>query len=251
MTSRSAQIAGTIRQALQLDRDWMRAVEEDNRDYTPWMPFNSISFIALLAESLTGADVSSRTRRDLVFLDVGCGPGCKMLIARDIFGLDVHGFDRREEYVKAARTLGLDADVADAETYDGYGAADIIWANRVARNGVIQARIEQKMIRDMSPGAIVIMANYELDPPPWLPVLEDAEARRGIWQKPAPASARLPGSKRYGRSCPQPGMDGRGEWFPSTAQEPFPRWLACVHARPAGQGSAGSAGQKWPFSHSK
>jgi trans-aconitate methyltransferase len=185
VTSRSAQISVTLRRAVQLDKDWMRAVDEDNRAYTPWMPFNSMEFLTLLAEADAAADVTSRTQRDLVFLDVGCGPGPKMLIARDLFGLDVRGFDRRGEYVSAARTLGLDAEVADAETYGGYGAADIIWANRVARDGQIQARIEQKMMRDMKPGAIVIMANMEIVPPGWHPVLEDAEARRGIWQKPA------------------------------------------------------------------
>jgi hypothetical protein len=90
----------------------MRAVDEDNRAYTPWMPFNTPAFISLLAEALAEADVTSRTRRDLVFLDIGCGPGPKMLVARDLFGLDAHGFDRREEYVRAACSLGLDAKVA-------------------------------------------------------------------------------------------------------------------------------------------
>jgi trans-aconitate methyltransferase len=149
------------------------------------MPFSTPAFISMLAEALAEADVTPRTRRDLVFLDVGCGPGSKMLVARDLFGLDVSGFDRREEYVQAACSLGLDAVTADAETFGHYGTADIVWANRVARDAQIQARIDQKILRETKPGAIVMMSHMEVVPPGWYPILEDAEARRGIWQKPA------------------------------------------------------------------
>lgn len=210
----------------------MRAVDEDNRAYTPWMPFSTPAFIALLAEALAEADVTPRTRRDLVFLDIGCGPGPKMLVARDLFGLDAHGFDRREEYVKAACSLGLDAKTADAETFEHYGAADVLWANRVARDGQIQARIEQKMLRDMKPGATVIMANYEVVPPGWYPILEDAETRRGIWQKPSEAPAKLPGSTATAVAA-SAGHGRTGRWFPSTAQEPFP--ADGVRSCPAGR----------------
>lgn len=178
-SSRAARIAGSMRLAGQLARDWQRRIPEDDRRYAPWMPFPLPAFIALLAEALPEADGD-------YFLEAGCGPGPGMLLARDIFGLDAHGFDRVREYVIAARTLGLNADVADAAEYAGYGKARLIWFNRVARDPVLQARIEAKVWRDAAPGAVVMCAHLESPPPEtgWAVILDDwGDLRRGIWRK--------------------------------------------------------------------
>jgi SAM-dependent methyltransferase len=181
--TRAGAVRETMRQAARLDRDWQRKVPEDDRRYAPWMPFSVPAFTALLAEAMPEADGDR-------FLDIGCGPGSKLLIARDVFGLDAHGFDRNGEYVAAARSLGLSAEIADAETYAGYGRPDILWFNRVARDPEIQARIEAAIWRGMGEGALVICASLEAPPPArWFPVLDDWEIRRGIWMKPHRASA--------------------------------------------------------------
>jgi trans-aconitate methyltransferase len=171
-----------MRRAVQLDQQWQRKVPENDRRYTPWMPFSTPAFVALLAEAVPEA---RETRGDIRFLDIGCGPGSKMLIARDLFGLDATGFDRVPEYTAAARSLGLNANDADAEHYVAYGSFSVIWFNRVARDAEIQARIEARVWRDAAPGAVVLCANLEDRPPAaWLPVLDDWEDRRGIWAKP-------------------------------------------------------------------
>jgi len=188
VSTRAGTVAATLRRAAQLDQQWMRKVPETDRRYTPWMPFSIPAFIALLAEALPEAP---EIRGDLRFLDIGCGPGSKMLIARDLFGLDVTGFDRVPEYVIAARSVALDAYIADAEDWPSYGNASVTWFNRVARDPEIQARIEAAVWRGAASGAVVIGANLEGPPPrSWLPVLDDwADARRGIWANPGMPAA--------------------------------------------------------------
>lgn len=185
--SRAATIAATLLRAAQLDRDWQRRVPEDDRRYTPWMPFPASAFTAMLAEavqSLAEYGVPGDPG-DIRFTEIGCGPGPNMLRARDVFGLSVLGFDRNLEYVSAACSLGLDADVADALTYGRYNWAHVTWFNRVARDAEIQAGIEAAVWRGVQPGSVVMCANLEGRPPAsWFPVLDDWDMRRGIWRKP-------------------------------------------------------------------
>jgi hypothetical protein len=180
--SRAGRIAGVIRTAARIEPEWQGRVtqgRDERQQYTPWMPFSLPAFIALLAEAMPAADGD-------YFLEIGCGIGSKLLVARELFGLDAHGFDRVAEYVTAARTLGVDAEVADAREYAGYGKAHIVWFNRVARDPGLQARIERHVWAHVQPGAVAICANLEGRPPSgsWVPVLDDwADLRRGIWQK--------------------------------------------------------------------
>lgn len=187
--SRSATIASTLLRAARLDRDWQRRVPEDDRRYTPWMPFSTPAFISMLAEAVQGLAEYGvpGDAGDLCFTEVGCGPGPKMLIARDLFGMGVRGIDRNSEYVSAARSLGLDAYIADALDWTGYGWAHVTWFNRVARDAQIEAAIEAAIWRGVQPGSVVMCANLEDKPPSsWFPVLDDWEIRRGIWRKPEP-----------------------------------------------------------------
>jgi hypothetical protein len=118
------------------------------------------------------------------FLDIGSGPGSKMLIAQELFCLDACGFDRVPEYVAAAAELGLNVTEADALEWGGYGDADLIWFHRPLRDPVRQFTLEQQVWKDMAPGAVVICANLEAPPAGFVTVLDDLEARRGILMKP-------------------------------------------------------------------
>jgi SAM-dependent methyltransferase len=194
VTTRASVVAATMHRASQLAREWQGKVVQDpvsRRLYTSWMPFNTGEFTGLLAQAIDGYEPGPD--ENVRFLDVGCGPGPELLIARDIFGLDILGFDRVPEYVAAACSLGLRATVADAGSYPGYGLAQVTWFNRVARDAGIQAQIEAKVWRDTAPGAVVICANLENPPPGWFPVLDDQDARRGIYMKPGHADHRLVG----------------------------------------------------------
>lgn len=163
--------------AARLDREWMRKVPETDRRRAPWMPFPRPDLVALLYEALPEAP-------GYRFLAIGCGPGPDLILAREIFGLDVHGIEIEPEAAQHAAGQGFDVQVADAAGFGDYGKYDILWFNRVFRNPGCQAVLEHQVWRDMAPGAVVICANLEAPPPPsFWPVLDDWEVRRGIWYK--------------------------------------------------------------------
>jgi trans-aconitate methyltransferase len=185
--TRPGRLAAIMLRAESLDQDWMRRIPEDpaeRRLYLPWMPFNIHHFRNLLEEAIPSAvDIAGDNPR---YLEIGCGPGSKLLIARDWCGLDAHGIERSGEMAAAARSLGLDAETADALGWKGYGDYDLIWFNKPFRDPGLEAELEQQVWEDMAPGAVVICANLER-PPPFVTALDDWEARRGIWVKPLAA----------------------------------------------------------------
>ncbi len=167
-----------IRQATQLERDWLGRVAETDRRYTPWMPFSLPQYVALLAEALPEAPGDR-------FLEIGSGPGSKMLIARELFGLEVHGIEFNPEYAREAVSLGLHVMTGDAADFGDYHRYDLIWFHRPFRDPDSQAALEKRVWDDMAPGAVVITANLEGPPPPdrFHIILDDQEIRRGIYMK--------------------------------------------------------------------
>ena len=98
LTSRFQQIALSIEQARQLSRTAAElAVRADPRN-TPWMPFNLFDFAALLFEAVPLIPDAGR------LLVVGAGPGPEMLIARDVFGMDVAGIEILDQLARSAAT---------------------------------------------------------------------------------------------------------------------------------------------------
>jgi trans-aconitate methyltransferase len=167
-------LLGTVRET---ERAWQKRVEVDSR-FLPWMPSDVGQFLVLLVEALAEAPGDK-------FLEVGCGPGTKMLLARELFGLDVHGFDRVPEYVKAAWERGLSAWEFDAAEFADYAKYDIVFFNRPFRDRDAERELELAVWRKMRRGAVVIAMNLETQPPEdrWLVVTDDWESRRGVWLK--------------------------------------------------------------------
>jgi hypothetical protein len=175
----------TIREVMtlaeRLDREWMRKVPETDRRYLPWMPFPVPAFLALVLEALPSTPSGNR------FLGIGAGIGTKELLAREICGLDVTLIERVPEYAAQAETLGL-ADIwtGDALDFPSYGSFDLLWLHRPMRDPDMEMALERKVYTGMAPGAVIIGAALETQPPTsgFWPVLEDFEdVRRGIWYK--------------------------------------------------------------------
>lgn len=174
VTVRVRELLTTVRQ---LDRAWQKKVPAASTDkYTPWMPADVAQYLVLLIEAMAEAPGDR-------FLEVGCGPGTKMLLARELLGLDVHGFDRVPEYAEAACEHGLDAFVQDALTYRDYGRFDIVFLNRPCREATLERELERMVWTRMRRGAVLIAMNCEMKPPEerWLVVTDDWESRRGVW----------------------------------------------------------------------
>lgn len=167
-----------ITDAMNIERSWQANRPDGDAIITPFMPFPMFGFIAMLAEAMPEI-------RGGRFLDIGSGPGAKMLVAASLFGLDVRGFDISEPMAQYARSIGLNVEQADAMNYDHYHEADLVWFHRVFRHPGAEAALEAKLWPQIAPGTVVICANLEHAPPSsWFIVLDDMEIRRGIWSKP-------------------------------------------------------------------
>ena len=105
--------------------------------------------------------------RPVSFLEVGCGQGRNIVIARNsklLLAEKFSGFDINPVMVEGGQTeLGL-ADtlfVADALEFD-YGDYDVVFSYRPMSDPELQLKLEQKMARTMRPGAY-LMAPYAYD----------------------------------------------------------------------------------------
>ncbi len=165
---------------------------------TPWMPYQPADFIGILWECLPEIDIpqpQSFLTRKPTFLDVGCGPGTKMDIAEQLFGLCSYGIEIDKEMAEiAARKYPLRAVQGDALEYEGYAGYDIIWLYRPFRDIDKERELESRIISAMKPGAILAGGSWETDVPAlgWTPVVDDTLTNpmgpgciwRGAWQKP-------------------------------------------------------------------
>lgn len=173
---------GTIGKLLADARDEERAWQkkaEPSPGCLPWMPADIAQFLLLLLEAVAA-------QHGAEYLEVGCGPGTKLELAREMFGLAVHGIEKDPEMAAAAAVRLGPGTVreADALGWPFYAAYDIVFFNRVFRDEVLEAELEAQVWRDMRRGAAVICMNLAAPPPGWLPVTDDWEARRGVWIKP-------------------------------------------------------------------
>ncbi len=178
--SRYLHMIDVCKTVAKLDKEWQRGdVGHDDARYTPWMPNPSWpDYVALLAEAMP--DVEGPR-----FLEVGCGIGTRMLIAREMFGLDVSGIERVPEYVAQAKELGLSVECIDALGWEGYGTFDVVWLNRPFRDPEMELALEGQIWAEVEPGTVVLCANLQDRPPTWWwPVFEDVDIRRWIVQKP-------------------------------------------------------------------
>ncbi len=146
----------------------------------PWMPFQAGEFLSFVFEC-----VPELKGRD--FLDVGCGPGTKMQLARHFFGLNACGIEIDQGMAqKASRhgdTWNEDALNMPPGSYAGW---DLIWLYRPFRDPDLEAQLEERVMSEMKSGAVLAGGGWETDMPRmrWVPVVDDWELRRGAWMKP-------------------------------------------------------------------
>jgi len=118
------------------------------------------------------------------FLEVGCGPGSKSVLAGALFDLDAHGFDIDPDMVAAAADNGADAIVWDAMKYPAYDEPDIVYLNKPLHLP-LEAELERMVYEDMKPGAVLILANGATRPPAdWFPSTMEWDMNTGVFRKP-------------------------------------------------------------------
>jgi SAM-dependent methyltransferase len=162
---------------------------------TPWMPYQPADFIGILWECMPEMKGS-------LFIDIGCGPGTKMRIAETMFGLDVRGIEINADMADEARKHFTEPGIVctgNALDYDGLGYIfDLIWLYRPFREAGRELLLEQRLMANMKPGAILAGASWEVDHAlsGWGTIVDDClispdgtqKIVRGAWQKPPGAS---------------------------------------------------------------
>lgn len=158
-------------------------------DAVHWMPYAIPSFVALLADAVMSCAPGPMVAGQYTlprFLDVGCGPGTKCRLARAMFGLPVYGIDIVPRFVAEAQAHEVPAEVADAFTWPGYGAAEIVLVNRPSTD---MDTLEPLIMEAMSPGAALMAVNWAHDPSRsgWVLIAQEDVGHgpvRGVWVKP-------------------------------------------------------------------
>jgi SAM-dependent methyltransferase len=167
-----------MKAAGRLEKEWRGRIPDADKARCPWMPFPMSGYILLLDEAFAAAPGNR-------FLDVGCGPGSKMMRARDTYGLDVTGIEIVPEYAAEAGRHGLDVRLGDALDFKDYGEFDLIWIYRPFRDPDLEAALEDLIWDQMAVGALAMCAGLEAPPPAgsFWPELDDLELKRGIYRK--------------------------------------------------------------------
>lgn len=177
----------------------------------PFMPYQPADFIGILWECMpeitdsrphVHEPVEGMSRvgyRMPLFLDVGCGPGTKMKIARDMFGFDVRGIEIDAGMAfEAAQALAdghAEIEHGDAMGFTGeYENADLIWLYRPFRDPSSEYKLERHITSLMKPGAVLAGGSWEIDVATlgWHTIVDDcmvspdgtAKIWRGAWMKP-------------------------------------------------------------------
>ena len=157
----------------------------DRRDPVtlPFMPYQPAAFTGILLDCIPVLQGPN-------FLDIGCGPGTKMLLAESLFGLTANGIEIDPEMAILASYAHADIYLGDALAHGNlYSDADLIWLYRPFRDPVKEDELERLVMHRMKPGAVLAGGQWQMEKPPrgWITVVDDWEdgVKSGAWIKPA------------------------------------------------------------------
>lgn len=175
-------MAGELQRVLrEADEDeWAFNLQGGDKIRLGWMPFQMADFVAIMTEVM-------RETNGVEFLEVGAGIGTKLTVAAHLFGLTTSGIEYNETLATVAfQKRRGPVCTADALSWPGnYGQYDIIWMYRVFRDAELQDQLEQRIYREMKPGAIFAGAALQNAPKEWNIVVDDWDmGNRGAWKKP-------------------------------------------------------------------
>jgi hypothetical protein len=189
-TTRAGGVQRLVNWVAETEQEHLRIGSRYDPVTLPWMPYQPADFIGIMWDCMaeTGGPF---------FLDVGCGPGTKMRIAKELFGMIPLGIEIDEPMASLAGDHGLvyHGDALTLPTIERiYARADVIWLYRPFRDPDHEAKLEQLAIASMKPGAILAGGSWETDVAAlgWQTVVDDcllspdgsARIWRGAWQKP-------------------------------------------------------------------
>ena len=130
--------------------------KEEEYDF---IPFQCGSFVDMLIE----ASLYFKMDRSKKFLDVGCGPGTKVILANVLF--DAHGIELRRSAVETANNYFCLKNVfqGDALKCEKYGEYDLLYFYRPLKSPSLQLALEEVIFEQMKPGALIAPMHTEMD----------------------------------------------------------------------------------------
>ena len=178
--SKAGHVQQQIRWAQGEDARLLMHGDRQDPTYLPYMPYQLADFTAVMFECV--AELNGPK-----FLDVGCGTGTKMTIARELFGLMPYGIERDQAMAKNAKHRGTVMQ-GDALDFPDYRVFDLIWLYRPFRDPDKESSLEGKIMAQAKSGAILAGGAWEICPQAvgWNTIVDDwgDGMRRGAWQKP-------------------------------------------------------------------
>jgi hypothetical protein len=185
VADRFGEIAAAIEDAAAIESRWRLKDQFRDDVHIPFIPFPLPDRIAMLAEAAPLIPRAGPATGPW-YLEPGCAAGSGMVIARRMFGMDVHGFELNKAMAEAGGAYGLDIEIADAGTWTGYAEADFVWYNRVFRDPAAEEELERRIWAEMAPGAVLACVNTAFPAPSdWIIILDAwRDEQRGIWLKP-------------------------------------------------------------------
>jgi SAM-dependent methyltransferase len=147
--------------------------DEDDHAFG-YRPYPLGAFGAMLDVAVNEWDKDHEGHKRPRFLEVGCGPGTKLVLADEVFHLQTYGFDVSPKYVQAASDLvGACGNTAgiwkqDVRAFDEWHNYDIISLNRPLRDYQDELRLELDVFGEMNIGSILILGNGLSTPDGWV-----------------------------------------------------------------------------------
>ncbi len=193
MTTRAQDIAALVSNVADTEHRFLLHGDRHDPRVTPWMPYQPADFIAIIWECLPVVTTLAQDHTPK-FLDVGSGPGTKLDIAQDLFGLEVCGVEIDSGMAAEAKLFTVHQNALDFPHYKDF---DLIWLYRPFRDAGLERELETLIIQEMKPGAILAGGSWETDPGSlgWETIVDDTLNNpngpgciwRGAWRKPQAA----------------------------------------------------------------
>lgn len=152
---------------------------EPKPGYYPYIALYPMQFISLINRAIqlrNESKIAEVTRKPsglTKFIDVGCGIGDKVYIAREILQLDASGIEYIPETAAKARAVMPDAKIHEGDAFDfDFGEYDLIYMYRPICDVKLYRQLYMHIAQTARIGAVIVEAlcdNPELEKPTAIP----------------------------------------------------------------------------------
>lgn len=148
---RKERFYGDLRELGYDDDYWYKMcyqIDEIKQGCYPYIPFSPTKFYKKIKNLAVNYKIKS-------FLDVGAGYGDKVLIAKEIIE-KADGIEYVKEYVKVAKSFGIDLIHADAFEFQNYKDYDLLYMFHPIHSEELYAKLVTHLLEEMKAGGYLL-----------------------------------------------------------------------------------------------